>query len=521
MTGSLASELAGSNPTDAVANGSEIFDRAFKQAGGSIAGTATVIAGIAAGLPSGQLQQAVNKVSGALSSTEEGAAIGSVIPGYGTAIGAAAGALIGIFNDVLSGNTEPLQTDFRTQAEKYCWPWLPQNPVLGSSDSLLAQTAVNAGTWCDIRTHAPVYQLPAPIGVVDPVSGQDCPVDYTGGVGWVSPPGSTAASTEAAWALGNAWAARSWSRMGPAWKRPYDEAWQKATTLIGSDRAATRAMGLLQHWYGVPTGKNAKKDFGAFFFRIDKVNISPLGPINKDGQWDVPTISAASFYRWWPKELAKLNETCALDYLYYFAPSVYMRNLDGWLVRQLLDYESDQRTRTQGDTPCSFVGCPDTTLLGLAELACLTEMGVSPANGADAIALHYVLGLAWLWRRGQIEDQTTVQGSPIEGALPIANHPNFSRLISRLSGYQKKASSSHSSKSSKAHSKSKAAHVASTKPAARTSVHAAAAAASESAASAGAAPGDGDNDERDGAIAILAAAVLGGGLLWWKKRRRR
>lgn len=533
--GSLATFTNAASTATQIASGDATFDKAFSSSGGSFAGTAAMVAGLAAGLPAGQLKSAVTQVSNALGDVAAGAEMGSVIPGYGTAVGAVVGAVIGIVSDITGGSGPQVQGEFRSQAEQYTGPALPNTPALGSTPSTLAQTGVNAGTWPDIGTHVTTYQLAAANGVTDVVSGQDCPIMLSFTTGWVSPPHSTVASTQAAWALANAIMGANRLRMFPAWNKSSTRRTQvvvfasKATTLLGSNGAFSRAKALVNSWYGT--------SFSSHYKAIQR--IPPVGNINVDGQYQAPNISATAFFTWFQLYARSFDAQNPLDFTYYLSRTSFMLD-DQWDATGLRAWNAHsaqldlQLALDMGENgaPMAFLALPDTALMGLCEIACLQEMGLIPSGSATKLALHYVMALAWLWRRGQIEDQAAGSTAKIE------NHPNYSRLISRIGALVSREKATTAKKTATAAKHSASDFVATTKAAAKSG---AAAAKTKTAKAKAAAETPTTNQELMAVLATVSAenasapkpfsfadalelvgmAVAGWGLLTFFKRRKK
>ena len=438
--GAAASPLT--DPTAAITSGAATFEQAYTRAGGGLAGTAAVAAGIVAGLPPGQLSSALNQVEGLASSTEAGAAVGSIIPGFGTVVGGAIGAVIGAIEVIGSSPPQQPVGEFRTHAERYVFPALPLTPTVGESPSALVQTAYQPVLWNDYRTHAVAWQgVATDEGLGDPAPSQTRPITTTFGVGWVSPPGSTPASTQQAYFLATAWmSSDSVSRHFAYPKDTSGELKQlaagaanQAVTALGSQQLYNAAMTLFRSWY-VQTW-SLKYDASDLV-----IPFVPTSIANEMFGGAPSSTVVANYLKVWKSHQRELKKNYAWDYTTYFPRYICNRSLDS---PQMFPMSADAieggsfKCAHWRDSNCvddwiSLVQLPDTVALGLAELACLSVTGGSPHAGADVVALHYLLGLAWLWRRGMITDAA----NPWFGIEPKTDpvysdwtHPNVARCI--------------------------------------------------------------------------------------------
>ena len=463
-TSQLDSVAAG--PSSAIAAGSSFFDNAYQQAGGSITGTVAVAASIVSDLPAGPAKQLLSQVLGIASGAMAGAAIGSVIPGWGTAVGAAVGAIIGAVSVIVGGGgPQPPEGDLRSNAEQFVFPPDP-TAVDGPTDpeSLLEQQTAQPVSFPQIRQWSAGFQVPI-YPNTDPGTGQGTPAGFTFGTSWVSPPGTTPQTKKAAWYLAQAWIGRDIitntfalglksSAADPSLLADgVSAAREQAGTVLGSDVLVGRAMRLLSRWYGtdftprmliaavspvdfqqqLASGQVAKHD-GKWFWPVAGFSASFCPGVNPNFGVTFQTASQSwqEAARTWQRFAQCMNRRNALDYIYYFSETLAIEQIEtnhitGSVITGV----------TQVGTPLSlpsatsgagvfFAAMPDTTIVGLAELACLVVSGLIPLHGSDEVALHYVLSLAWLWRRGQELDK--LAGLP----FAISNHDNFSRLIGLL-----------------------------------------------------------------------------------------
>lgn len=443
VSASVPSLPGGITAPAAVTNGSALFNKAYQAADGSLAGTAAGGAAIVAALPAGQFRDAVNSAVSILSAATAGAAAGSVIPGYGTAIGAVVGTIIGMVETIASAPVQSPEGEFRTKAEQYVFPALPLTPTVGESPSALAQVPIYPAPWPTIRRDTIAYQpVTDASGALNPAPPDTRAVPFDFGIGWVSPPQSTAASTQQAWYLGNAYMAGDW--WGTNVVLPLDttgtlasygqQMENEAITALGSQQQYDLAKSLLTSWY-----ETAEPAFNAAPWN------GPLTSNWRDGtnvlQFGEPWSQFGPAY--W-KLLQELNTEggeygATADYTYYYGPYILVQDQsspsgDTWVVLRM-DPPIPPSTQGAGQgvygeltaesghffLDIRMSACPDTTLLGLAEIASLVASGVIPQEGADVVAFHYVLALAWLWRRGQVTE-----------GIGTYNHPNFSRILGIL-----------------------------------------------------------------------------------------
>ena len=460
----IASDVL-SNPTAAIAQGQAFLEDTIQQAGDAgLPGMMAAASGLAAGLPSGELAAGVKKVAGVLSSAEQGAALGSVIPGYGTAIGAAVGAIIGIVNNILGGANNPPEGEFRSTAEMLCFPNVPLSKA--SQDlNQLPMVAVPA-TWMNARIQLVGYQQSSSATPSGQIAG---PGNFAWGAGWAAVPGSTPQSQNAAWYIAQAWmgqnsVSRAFALKGHAGnslvpstgadptvlKRTVNANLQEALTIMGSNQnALNTAMGLLGSWYGQTfnTGWGVVTD-------ISDVDGFLSPPFGEGQEAMLHAVSSAA---------DAVNNRFPLDFTYYVSKSWGMISLSGnngsYLVGPMaiagdptFSHRVASNVAYHNFRLCSM---PDTLLVGLAEIACIVAMGlpVNPTGGvpqtvsaaqATIFAFHYVLGLSYTWLRAQkidfdranaLPNPTTFQGGSSlglpEDTLPQP-HPNFSRVLGIL-----------------------------------------------------------------------------------------
>jgi hypothetical protein len=521
----------------AIASGQKTFNDAYAQASGSLAGTAAVAAGIVAQLPKGQITTALNQAVGVVGDAEAGAAIGSVIPGYGTAIGATLGAIVGIVSQITSSTPPSPQGEFRSTPERYCFPALPLVPTVGETPSALAQALLEPVVWPTYRAQA-VSWLPVAIDsdLGSPAPTQTPPLTVTFGVGWVSPPSSTATSTQQGYYGACAWMASNGVSRANALKHD-DAAGDFASFAAATKNAAITAMGgedlfneatdLFRSWYGT----------GGWHTTPDPTLAGLFWPPD-NGAWTTPTKgypAVQGFQGVWLSVHHVLRApTGALDFTYYTGNYI-LQNLGPytgmqWTIATVdetwFGWQAGIRNNNVGAS-FNLAPLPDTTAIALFELASLAVTGVIPREGADVAALHFLLGLAWMWRRGyETEKARTLE---IRESFGVANgvlldtHDNFSRCIglvqAKIRAAKKKAAAAPKPKAppvpAAVAQKAAASNASLAKGVQVTQANAAIASGIAPLALA-AAPVD--HTDRDAAIAVAVAAGLAGAILWRRRR---
>jgi len=470
------------DPNVATTVGGSFYDQAVAFAKGTatnppgIDQISTAAAGIVSSLPAGQIKTAVSQAQNILASVSGAAAEGGAVGGiYGAAIGAAIGALTTIFSDISSGNAPPVQGDLRGTAEQYCFPSLPLSVSYGSGTTDSQNAQINKFLFQPAaRPDERIYLVgmkPLNPGADNPtglspatgdgpalaVAGDTAGVAFNFGVGWVSPPGSTQATTEAGYYLGQSWIGTN-GLYRPATNDQADYVRAmvaEAGTVIGAGGSeVSLAMNLLSSWYGTPANFYNSITLGC------GGNCPPDIAPNRDGAFYTPGsgVPWMSYATQWAAVTTQVNLVSALDYLYYVSDSTWFCS-PFWTqaseagladIKQLGSAASGGFLGTGSPGPImSLVACPDTTIFGLAEIAAMYVMQTVGPTGAvllptrraaDLMALHYVLGLQWLWSQGNHLDmsQGTTSLSDIADAAIFAGqwstrkHPNFSRLLGRI-----------------------------------------------------------------------------------------
>jgi hypothetical protein len=464
----------------AIANGTKTFQAAYAAADGSLAGTTAVAAGLIAGLPPGQVTQTLNRVLSAASSVEAGAAIGTTLfPGIGTGVGIAIGAISGIAQLIAGSPPANPQGEFRGHSERYCFPALPLTPTVGESASALAQQLLQPVVWPDYRQRAVGYQLTTTDPVAgDPAPSRTQPLSFSFGVGWVSPPGSTAASTNQAYYLAQAWMggdtvsthARTITGDPNGEQASFREACkQQAITALGSEAVYRRAYDLVTSWY-----------LSKFSLNVGRALLAPsaidLGAAGLSYSTADPSRSLAGNMRraalWWKTNIDAWNENSALDFTYYLGNYYLFESPQGSeQIWQVQSWEAVQNTPywsvQPGGRHLVYASLPDTFLIALCELACIVATNAMTSSTgapvalsedeADAAALHFAMLHAWLWKRGQVLDATHDFGNGLtEASLPgfTSPHPNFSRVIGIVAAKIKKNRKKAAAASAKAKAQS-------------------------------------------------------------------
>jgi hypothetical protein len=536
--------------TSQIQSGQDTFNKAYSAAGGSLQGTAAAGAGIVADLPSGQFKSALDQAMSAIGYAEAGAAIGSIIPGYGTAVGAVIGGLIGIFSTMTSS---PLNTDgeFRSTAEQYIFPALALTPTVGETPSQLAQTVLQPCVFPTYRQHAVSWM---PVTVDEdfgaPYLNESKPLNFTFGVGWLSPPGSTTTSTEQGYYLASAWMATDGVSRGLA--LAHDDSngdlhaygatmREQAITALGSEQAYNAAMGLFESWYGSGSPWSTKID-PALAGTIPKV----LDPVQgMSTTWNNSGKSLGYKNRWGSLILSLREPNQQFDWTYY-AGNYLLANLDNfasWSPVGVSETMFNAVRADQGPLQVYNVALlPDTTAIGLAELACLavTGEGTPPLTrqGADVAALHFLLGMAWLWRQGYAQDSVRsknvgeVYGLLGNGGLAPyqPTNPNVSRCIGIVQAKIRKDAKKNAPKpkpkanapkpSAAVVQKAATANASLARTVVVTQANAALAAGVAPLALVSSAPAPAGPSDEELAIGVALAAAVAGAVLWKKRKRR-
>lgn len=419
------------DPDTAIAQGNALFDSAYSQAAGNLTGTIATAAGVVADLPSGAVKQMLSMLTGVAGGAAAGAAMGSVIPGWGTAVGAAVGAVAGLIEGILgqSSATPALQGEFRSQAAQLTFPAVAAPDLANGTPPWTPEFAITQALACpashmSVRATTPGFQVPlGGPGTSDQGSGQIGLANFTFGVGWVSPPQGTEETKSAAWYVAQAWLGQDEVTkklaMGPgatfgnrSVRAGYVAATrQRALMLLGSSETLSQALSLLTSWYG--------KRFSMSTAPAPRV---PPGAA-QTGVMD-PTDTA--FQAGWQAKISKLakdwNEKNALDFIYYMPDEALLDGLNATIGPVEAVGEPAMSADPVGVNALPIC-VPDTTIVMLAEIALCVATGLIPAKAADAVALHSVMGLQWLWKQGQLTDRD------LGFTRPVTNHPNFSRVI--------------------------------------------------------------------------------------------
>lgn len=468
------------DPTTAVQNGQALFDKAYQSASGGFNSPSDMMAAaasIVSGLPAGQFTTAFKEAVGTgenlLAGVTEGAAIGGP---YGAAAGAVIAGLSSVISSIESMTSIPVQSDTRSTSEKWCFPAVPTGAWEGQQGTAQFQTPLLP--FCQPNT---LFQTRGFVGLDSGQDGGDDPDQGTNqirntnfGVGWVSPPMTTQTSAGAAYWLAQAWLYLRRTFVGAT---DSQKAWGKyvtdnAETAVGT-AAFWNAMHLVDSWWGKsPTfwQRSPPLTAGGGILAPDVNPQEPYGYF-----WTPGKVSWNDWAGEWTLAIGELNTQCALDYSYFFSYTevglnepaeggglteaesvgVYPVGPDTLRLLEVVGAGSGYFSGTQVLYP---VACPDTSLVGLFEIAYFVVTGAIFESEGDLIALHYMLGLEYLWTRGLAADQTGAVPSNFPGggetdaavaALSEAMtppykwttpHPNFARVIGII---QAKIASAH------------------------------------------------------------------------------
>lgn len=457
-------------PQAAIAQGDALFASANAFANKSQQGLPSLMgaaASIVSQLPPGTFTTAFADAISTASEFCSAIAAGTAVGGpYGAVAGACVAAISTVMG-LLEGGPPQLQGDLRSRAEQSVFPARSHTPSLADvGSSVLDQQALYPVCWPDVRLHTAAFLPDAP-DADDPSGGEESmPGAFSFGVGWLPAPGSTSGSTAQAYALAQSWLANTLSpkffNLTDAQKLYASGAADDASTAFsGNVIQQTRARNLLASWYGTRFYQVFLLAQGGGFFAPD-INPSSTGAFWTPGgnvSWQT-WASEWAFVVTGSGGTAGLNQRAILDYTYYFPTSILLLEntqsfgssfgADGtWQANVvtsdlLLNMQFDGTNQNAFSTTqiVNPAACPDTTIFGLAEIASLVATGGPGASypatsdeEADLVALHYVLGLQWLWIAGQKKDLTDPYSSLYQlvnqGKCSglVAPHPNFSRII--------------------------------------------------------------------------------------------
>jgi hypothetical protein len=468
---SNVAQNAATNPQAAIAQGQAMITQAESVAQGNLAPMIGLVSGLVADLPTGQITEAVNDLMSIGSEAAAGAAIGSMIfPGLGTVVGAAMGAVMGTISSVISSPPAVPEGEFRSSAEKNCFP----GAVLGGSDGYA--NLAHPACWPDVRAHMPYYQEWGDPNHDDETTGEGTPNLTNFGAGWISPVGNTPAKAEG-WAIAQAWMAQNKvlsffplavtgddsSSMLAKLQNLAAEARQIAIQACEGPANYQAAINLLTSWYGNSPSKmfalaldvgvnNAPQHFSDDHGNLGSAIFAAAQGLSGHSAFLKPSQAYAS----WAHIVAG---NTALDYAYYISDQfVVVEGAPSGFGQSFASTKYSVEALNASLPPYALCAMPDTTLCGLAELAYLVVTGTPvqtspdntaalspiPPKGADVLALHYVTGLSWLWQSGIQDDQATQtssnpnpyvadSGQLIHNATPTQMHPNFARLIAIIS----------------------------------------------------------------------------------------
>lgn len=432
------------DPTAAVAQGTSLFNAAYAKAGGDLPGTMAEVSGLIQDLPAGQLKTALNAAENLVSGAISGAAFGAALGPYGAIIGAAVGLIEGIVSDIISGDgPPPAEGEFRSQAEQYCFP------AIDPTDPLNTQPGVLPASWANVRQSLTSYLTPG-----GTATSTKAPLTFTFETAWVKAPSSTASSQEAALALAQAWIGQNavtkamlssgaFGGNAAAAQNEIAGNTTHATTVVslGSTSTFTKALALVTRWYG--------SKFQTGFSDVTSQN---GGSTDVNGKFSISTNITDDAYATAFRHCAKqANVQSFQDGIYYRGENLALFNgisNNPVSVNPAYDLRSSHADviSYDGNTPVALVALPDTALVGLCEVAylCVTGqlaaaadppvVGAVSQSEADFAAFHYMMGLTWLWQRGQEEDYANKNVYSGYGLFLPEPHPNFVRVLGIIAG---------------------------------------------------------------------------------------
>jgi hypothetical protein len=453
----------GSQAQSLANEGQSLYDAANKAAEGDYSGIAAAASALVADLPPGGVQRAVSAVAAIGEGALAGASLGSVIPGWGTAIGAAVGAIAGAISSIASGPPPTMQNDVRSSGEQYVAPAVPN----GSPYSVIPFTpGWNPRIWNDVVGRPLAFfllptQQSYAIQVFNPWT-----FDFTFSTSWFRPPKATDSSKQAAWnlaiwSLGEGMVAQAWAlnpKKNPGYpadisgmKQAIAQAQITAGTVLGGDNIAARARAYAERWYGTafdaspgildptintkwggpgPNVSASQRDAAALLFSVGDI-IFTFATSTSAGAFPIERMINKTLTASQVASVVQAWRTSPLDFLYYPLPV----SVSGYVNAVSL------ARPTPGQAPNAFAMVADTTCLSYYELGALVASGafgeVSQTQ-SDTIALHFSLARMWMRDRGNRLDSVKY-GPPF-----YSTFPNEARIVGRLNRLVRAGSTSPS-----------------------------------------------------------------------------
>jgi hypothetical protein len=383
-----------------VAHGQSLFDSADSLSNGDYAGLAVAASGLIGDLPDGAIKSTLSDLASAGEGALMGAALGSVVPGWGTAIGAVVGAIAGLVEGMVS-SPAVIEGDPRPTAEQYLFPATAN----GAQYSVIPYNVIHPRA--DNMPSLPFYQTPSGLYQLWSPLFNFC-------TSWTSPPqvkGYTKPSQnsrQAAWALvqwhegvdaiTKAYAFKT--APNPAMVQAVQQARVLVGTLLGGDDIALRAFNRLSQLYGMPQAFSPNfppyppfPSLSTFVFlygqrpQVDQI-------LYANNSYD--PVSRVII----PMHIA---DKYPLDWTYYLRGARYDSNTgNGAILREV---------ENNWNIALWF---PDTLRFTMAECAVLEYN--------DTNVMHFLLSLMWLEKRGHMFDAVK-WGKPV-----YPHHPNLARL---------------------------------------------------------------------------------------------
>ncbi len=321
--------------------------------------------------PEGQsAMAALGNVAGAI---KTGAEIGSVIPGFGTAVGIVIGALISIGDDIadaIEGPPDPSQNEYRYRSDRACFPAAAAGYPYGVIPGFMRWNARGgAGAWFYQSTQGPYTAASRP---------------FTFSVTWIGLPGSTDTTKGQAWLLCQIFMASDSVTRGNY--QPNTTAWGIATAALQAQVGAAklgRWLALVARWYGAPSSFSPKRPYEA----------TGGNPPDIANTTENVEATIAEF------------QARPLDWTYYPIPSFY-------------NTTTKEFEPTDAANETDVMVSADTWLLALCEGAIL--------GWDDETVFHFTLFGAFTWATNRRHDVSTYPG------IDPGNHRNFSRILGLL-----------------------------------------------------------------------------------------
>jgi hypothetical protein len=472
------------NPQTAINQGQSLYSSANSLAGGSDAAPgdlrqmAVAIQGLAQDLPSGAIQTAVEDVAQIGLAAAAGAAMGSALGPEGTVVGAVVGAVVAIAEQILGLGGPPAQGDSRFLADRLCFP---STDASGNALGPSSPFAVLPGpVGVDLRLFGIFFQQATGYEAGQTVNG--APGDVTNwptgnwgyAIGWNRPfpvsgvggvtssydvtslPACSPTTQQAAWAVAYAYLANDPISLtqGLAAACPCADGndlgcqgcpgytfGEKLAATVGAERAAQEALlggaetfnaaiDLLDSWYGPQSTFTVPSQAVSGSWMSDYFLSACEFVFNGNNQMSPEQVAAKM----------ALHAKNPLDYCYYPIPQTAPGSQGPGAANCELQLSAIDASQAN-----LYQMVPDTTVLGLAEIAVMYAMGgipgITTTAAVDRLALHYVTQQSWFFQNGLWQEENAYPS-----VNPAAQHANFARILGNIQGKIQAANQSTLSK---------------------------------------------------------------------------